>query len=101
MDTVSPLETVSPSQARTYFPRGRGGAFPATQTVIGWIEDGARVPGGGRLRLRAVRCGAGWRTCRSWVEEFLTALTAAHLSRGPAPAAVGQLGNANDQPAAV
>ena len=51
------------------------GGFSAS-SVTRWIEQGAPLRCGGRLRLRAERYPAGWRTCEVWVREFVAALTA-------------------------
>jgi hypothetical protein len=51
--------------------------------VTRWIEDGARCRDGSRLKLRAERHPAGWRTTETWVRDFISALTADRT--GPAP----------------
>jgi hypothetical protein len=48
--------------------------------VTRWIEIGTPLRNGSRLRLRAERYPAGWRTTQAWVREFIAALTAAHSS---------------------
>jgi hypothetical protein len=45
-------------------------------TITRWITTGVRKRDGSRLKLRAVRFPAGWRTCDEWVAEFLESLTA-------------------------
>jgi hypothetical protein len=45
-------------------------------SITRWIEQGTALRRGGRLKLRAVRYPAGWRTCEAWLADFLAALTA-------------------------
>jgi hypothetical protein len=54
-----------------------------------WIKNGISLGTGERIRLRAVRFPAGWRTCDEWVNEFLDRLTAVAINgaRPPEPAA--------------
>lgn len=44
-------------------------------SITRWIEDGARLRNGNRLKLRAERYPAGWRTTERWVTEFIDELT--------------------------
>jgi hypothetical protein len=60
---------------------GRGGRPPHIASLCRWIQDGVRLRGGGRLRLRATRVPSGWRTTRRWLEEFRRTLTADRLGR--------------------
>jgi hypothetical protein len=50
-----------------------------------WIINGVAVPGGGRLRLEAVRCGFTWLTSKEALARFLERQTAAALGE-PMPA---------------
>jgi hypothetical protein len=47
----------------------------SSAAVTRWITDGVTMRDGSRLRLRAVRFPAGWRTTDEWVSEFISALT--------------------------
>jgi hypothetical protein len=53
-------------------------------SITRWIEDGAKLRGGGRLRLRAERHPAGWRTTGQWVSEFIAELTRHRTGQYPA-----------------
>ncbi len=46
-------------------------------TLSRWILAGIGLKDGSRVKLRAVRFPAGWRTTDEWVDEFLEAITAA------------------------
>jgi hypothetical protein len=60
---------------RTVRQAGASVGYSAT-AVTRWIEGGAKLRDGSRLRLRAVRFPAGWRTTDQWLAEFISALTA-------------------------
>jgi hypothetical protein len=44
-------------------------------SVTRWIEDGAKLRDGRRLKLRAERYPSGWRTTEAWVADFIDELT--------------------------
>jgi hypothetical protein len=54
----------------------RPGRSVCPGTMIRWINKGAKLRGGGRLKLRATRSPGGWLTSEAWIREFLDALTA-------------------------
>jgi hypothetical protein len=55
-------------------------------TLTRWILKGCRASAGTRIKLRATRFPAGWRTTDEWVAEFLDALTADRAGlAAPAP----------------
>lgn len=45
-----------------------------TQTVVNWIQRGTLLPGGGRLRLRAVQIGGRYYTHREWLDAYIASL---------------------------
>jgi hypothetical protein len=47
-------------------------------TLTRWILEGCRAKDGSRIRLRAVRFPAGWRTTDEWFAEFVDAITRDH-----------------------
>jgi hypothetical protein len=63
------------SEVARGFPPNRSDKPVHRQTLKRWIEQGIRTSDGGRVRLRAVRFPAGWRTRDEWVEDFLASLT--------------------------
>ncbi len=65
-----PLRTVA-RQA----PIGRAGEAPHISSCCRWIQKGIRLRSGERLRLRAIRTPSGWLCSRTWMDEFLAALT--------------------------
>ena len=56
---------------------GRGGRPTRPATLTRWISTGAAGPGGGRVKLEAVRVGSRWVTSRGAVARFVEALTPA------------------------
>lgn len=50
----------------------------AFSTVYRWAFKGARVPGGGRLKLEIMRVGGRWVTSREALLRWSLALTEAH-----------------------
>jgi hypothetical protein len=71
------------AEAARHLGAGRNGRPIHPATLTRWILDGVRLRDGGRLRLRAARLPAGWRTTASWLDEFIAALTADRAG-GPA-----------------
>jgi len=47
----------------------------SNSAISRWIIDAARLRDGSRLKLRAVRMPAGFRTSETWISEFVDALT--------------------------
>jgi hypothetical protein len=74
------------SEVARRFPPNRPDKPVHRQTLKRWIEQGIRTLDGGRVKLRAVRFPAGWRTTDEWVKDFLAALTADRVG-GAKPAA--------------
>ncbi|HYH64401.1 MAG TPA: DUF1580 domain-containing protein [Urbifossiella sp.] len=66
-------------------PGARRNARTHPSTLTRWCTSGVKLRDGSRLRLRAVRVGSRWMTTETWFNEFVVALTAAHVA--PAPAA--------------
>jgi hypothetical protein len=58
------------------FPPGKQDKPVHPATLTKWIRQGIALSDGSKLRLRAVRFPAGWRTRTEWVDEFLEAITA-------------------------
>jgi hypothetical protein len=63
-------------EAAKIVPSNRPGQRVSSYSMNRWITLGARLRGGGRLKLRAVYSPGGWLTCEAWIHEFLEALTA-------------------------
>jgi hypothetical protein len=64
--------------AARLIPPGRDGKKCHISTLLRWIVAGARAPGGGRVRLEALRLGARWITSHQALQRFATALTPSH-----------------------
>lgn len=80
------LQKLSVFQSRVPGHRSNGRLHPST--IIRWITRGVGLPDGTRMCLKATRAGSRWLCCDAWFEEFLAALTAAHIpvsARGDAP----------------
>ncbi len=65
-------------------PSRRSGHKVTVATLRRWVTLGVRGPGPDRIKLNAKRGPGGWLTRDTDIEEFLHAITAAHL-----PAAAG------------
>jgi hypothetical protein len=65
------------SQISRRFPPNKGDKPFHPATLTRWILQGIPLGDGSRVRLRAIRFPAGWRTTDEWVDDFLDALTAA------------------------
>jgi hypothetical protein len=50
-------------------------------TMTRWVKRGTRAPNGQRIKLKAVRVPAGWRTTEEWVQQFIEELTNAAMAR--------------------
>ena len=74
------------SAVRTRFPGARTNGLLHLSTLIRWCTRGIRQPDGTRVRLRAVRAGSRWLTSDQWVDDFIAALTAAHIGEEAATA---------------
>jgi hypothetical protein len=72
---VTSDDTLTLREACSLLPRGRHGSKPHLSTLLRWITVGVPGPGGGRIKLAAVRCGAKWVTSRAALREFVQALT--------------------------
>src|SRR5262249_27429496 len=70
------------SAAARELPPLRAGRPVSPATLTRWIISGVALPGGGRLRLEAVRIGNTWLTSREALARFLERQTAAALG-GP------------------
>jgi Protein of unknown function (DUF1580) len=62
---MNAADLVNLRQAVDWFPH-RGGRRPSLDSVTKWVETGLNG-----VRLKAVRSGGEWFTCREWVEKFL------------------------------
>jgi hypothetical protein len=71
------------AEACRLVPPGRGGAKTHLSTLLRWILRGVRAPGGGLVRLEALRLGGRWVTSREALQRFAEALTP--CSDGQAP----------------
>lgn len=58
------------------------GERAAPGTLARWIRRGVSVPGGGRVRLQAVRVGSRWKLTETAFAEFLKYLTSVHTGNG-------------------
>jgi hypothetical protein len=65
------------SQIARRFPPNKTDKPVHPATLTRWIMRGIPLADGTRVRLRAVRFPAGWRTTDEWVDDFLESLTAA------------------------
>jgi len=81
-------ETFPLGEAPKYLPRGRGGVRPHFTTLLRWILDGAKGPGG-RVHLEALRVGGKWVTSKEALQRFAEALTPAVGTARPAPRTPG------------
>jgi hypothetical protein len=63
------------SQIARRFPPNKGDKPVHPATLTRWILEGSALSDGSRVKLRAVRFPAGWRTTDDWVNEFLEAIT--------------------------
>jgi hypothetical protein len=89
MSMAVAYETQKPvCEAARSVPSSRPGRTVSPGTLIRWIAKGAKLRGGGRLKLKATRSPGGWLTSEAWIQEFLSALTADRAgSVAPAPGA--------------
>jgi len=74
--TSPPAVYQSITQVASRFPSNRGDKRVHTATITRWILEGVTLSDGSKVKLRAVRFPAGWRTTDEWVDEFLEAITA-------------------------
>jgi hypothetical protein len=72
----APLIYLNLSQIARRFPPNKGDKPVHTATLTRWILKGTALSDGSRVKLRAVRFPAGWRTTDEWVDEFHEAITA-------------------------
>lgn len=68
LDQLIPLREVR-------LPSSRPGKRTHLSTLIRWIQRGTRTPDGRRVKLRAARVGWAWMTTRTWVREFIEAIS--------------------------
>jgi hypothetical protein len=73
---VQPSRYLSLSAVARSRPGRAGRPHVNPATVQRWITRGIRSRDGGRIRLRAKRCGWSWATTPEWLAEFEEALTA-------------------------
>src|SRR5262245_55893410 len=74
------------SAVRARFPGTRTNGLLHLSTLIRWCTRGIRLPDGSRVRRRGIRARCRWLTTDAWVDEFIAALTAAHVGQDDAPA---------------
>jgi len=77
-------KAISLNEAGRRLPPGRNGAKPWLPTLLRWIHQGCKGPGGKTIKLRAGRCGGKWFTSEEALREFVEALTP-RLDSEPAP----------------
>jgi hypothetical protein len=75
-----PVTYRSLSQVARRFPPNKGDKPVHPATLTRWILEGIALSDGSRVKLRAVRFPAGWRTTNEWVDDFLEAMTAARTA---------------------
>jgi hypothetical protein len=68
-------QLLSLPQAARRFPPYRRDRPVNPSTIWRWIASGVRVPGGGRVRLGAVRLSGRWLTSIEAIERFVAAQT--------------------------
>jgi hypothetical protein len=69
--------------------RGKGGRL-TPETLGDWVRQGVVLPGGGRVKLRAIRLGGCWLSSAAWLAEFAEASTAAFAGGHPAGQGEGE-----------
>jgi hypothetical protein len=62
--------TISLAQAALKFPPYRLGRPVTASCILRWVLSGVKVPGGGRVKLEAVRLGGRWLTSVEALERF-------------------------------
>ena len=72
--TIEPLKTLRSATAHPAL--ARDGRKPHINSLIRWIQHGARAAGGRRVRLESFRTPAGLCTTDAAIERFLAALNA-------------------------
>lgn len=88
---ISHETALSLSAAARRLPRLRAGRPVHPATLLRWVLDGIRGPGGGRVRLEAVRVGGRWVTTAEALERFQGALSIVPDERAcPTPRTPGQ-----------
>src|SRR5262249_5169792 len=75
MDHVLAEEMLTLAQVPRHLPPGRGGRPVTLGCVLRWVLQGARGPGGERVRLEAVRLGGRWITSKQALVRFAERLT--------------------------
>jgi hypothetical protein len=68
-------QPISLEAAARLIPPARNGKRCHLSTLLRWITDGAKAPGGARVRLEAVRLGGRWVTSRGAIQRFAEKLT--------------------------
>jgi len=76
VETSPPVVYLSITQVAGRFPSNRGDKSVHPATITRWILEGCPLADGSKVKLRAVRFPAGWRTTDEWVSEFLETITA-------------------------
>jgi hypothetical protein len=76
----------SPAAIAARIPSHRDKAHVNSATVFRWIVRGVKTPGGGVIKLEAIKVGSFWRTSMEAVGRFSARLTAASTSDAPPPA---------------
>jgi hypothetical protein len=83
-------------------PPGRGGRRTHLSTILRWILNGSKAPGGRTVKLEALRLGGKWVTSREAIQRFALALTPAldGTATVPAPRTTAGRKRASDRAAA-
>jgi Protein of unknown function (DUF1580) len=68
-------KTMSLAEAIRLLPPGRTGKPIRLGTLLRWISEGSRGPGGELVKLEAVRLGGRWLTSREALQRFVERLT--------------------------
>ena len=85
MFDITTEEAITLNEAARIVGAGNNGKPVHLSTVFRWCVKGCRAPGGRRVRLDAVRVGAGWRTSKEALTRFVQALTPSLDEPTPGP----------------
>jgi len=78
-------QPISLAEAARSVPAARNGKRTHLSTILRWILQGARAPGGGRVKLEGVRLGNRWMTSRQALQRFAERLTPSQEPPPPSP----------------
>jgi hypothetical protein len=78
-------QPISLAEAARGVPAGRNGKRTHLSTILRWILQGAKGPGGVRVKLEGLRLGGRWMTSREALQRFAEALTPDLAGKPPRP----------------